>query len=201
MTNPISTAIIERSTKSLQKLSADVIKAATELGALSDQSTALALQIEDQNMKLAALDAAYDTARRTADAQLKLAILEDSKVQLQALLKTFGLANISEQEVKDLQAKLYASEQGTADAIAQAKQANRAELEAAFRNASAQAASTHALESATLKADATAKDAEIAFLKNQVAYLQKQVEDERNTRLEIAKADASKQGVVVNAGK
>lgn len=39
------------------------------------------------------------------------------------------------------------------------------------------------------------------FLAAQVKYLQEQIAAERNTRLEVAKAEASKQGVLINTGK
>lgn len=45
------------------------------------------------------------------------------------------------------------------------------------------------------------KDERITFLTGEIAALRGQIEAERNTRLEIAKADAGRQGVVVNAGK
>ena len=59
----------------------------------------------------------------------------------------------------------------------------------------------HAVETATLKAEAVSKDERIVFLTGEIAALRNQIEAERNTRLEIAKADAQRQGVVVNAGK
>ncbi|WP_196784119.1 hypothetical protein, partial [Klebsiella pneumoniae] len=61
--------------------------------------------------------------------------------------------------------------------------------------------SQHKVELAEHKAQATAKNQRITDLEAQVAELRGQITAERETRLEIAKADAGRAGVVVNAGK
>lgn len=187
-----ATIIIERATKGLQKVSADLQKQLTELTQMGTVSQELALKIEDQQLALTALQEQYNTARRTADAELKLAILEDADKQLAVLLKKFNLARVTEDEVKALEAKASSAE-AKEQALAQANAAFRAELNAVSNK--------HSLESAELKATNAALTKEISFMNQQITYLQKQVEDERQTRLQIAQADANKQGVIVNTGK
>ncbi|HBR3028473.1 TPA: hypothetical protein L9R08_004195 [Klebsiella pneumoniae] len=62
-------------------------------------------------------------------------------------------------------------------------------------------ASQHKVELAEHKAQATAKNQRISDLEAQVSELRGQITAERETRLEIAKADAGRAGVVVNACK
>ncbi|MEP9097471.1 hypothetical protein ABKU24_21235 (plasmid) [Enterobacter hormaechei] len=54
---------------------------------------------------------------------------------------------------------------------------------------------------AELNANSKAKDNRIEFLEAQVTQLQGEVKAERDTRLEIAKAESNRQGVTVNTGK
>lgn len=196
-----ATIIIERATKGLQKVTADLQKQLTELNQMGTVSQELALKIEDQQLALTALQEQYNTARRTADAELKLAILEDADKQLAILLKKFNLARVTEDEVKALVAKATAAEAQVATGFAEAKESALAQANAAFRAELNAVNSKHSLESAELKANNTALTKEIGFLAEQIKYLQQQVADERSTRLEIAKADASKQAVTVNTGK
>lgn len=196
-----ATIIIERATKGLQKVSADLQKQLTELTQMGTVSQELALKIEDQQLALTALQEQYNTARRTADAELKLAILEDADKQLAVLLKKFNLARVTEDEVKTLVANATAAEAQVVTGFAEAKEAALAQANAAFRAELNAVNSKHSLESAELKANNTALTKEIGFLAEQIKYLQQQVADERSTRLEIAKADASKQAVTVNTGK
>ena len=196
-----ATIIIDRATKGLQKVSADLQKQLTELNQMGTVSQELALKIEDQQLALTALQEQYNTARRTADAELKLAILEDADKQLAILLKKFNLARVTEDEVKALVAKATAAEAQVVTGFAEAKESALAQANAAFRAELNAVNSKHSLESAELKANNTALTKEIGFLAEQIKYLQQQVADERSTRLEIAKADASKQAVTVNTGK
>ena len=108
---------------------------------------------------------------------------------------------MTEDEVKALVAKATAAEAQVATGFAEAKESALAQANAAFRAELNAVNSKHSLESAELKANNTALVKEIGFLTEQVKYLQQQVADERATRLEIAKADASKQAVTVNTGK
>ncbi|HBR2127699.1 TPA: hypothetical protein L9M97_003927 [Klebsiella variicola] len=61
--------------------------------------------------------------------------------------------------------------------------------------------SQHKVELAEHKAQATAKNQRIGDLEGQVTELRDKITAECDTRLEIARADAGRAGVVVNAGK
>lgn len=61
--------------------------------------------------------------------------------------------------------------------------------------------SSHQVEIATLKANNSSLLERISFLTAQNAQLQNDMQKEREARIQIAQAEAAKQGVVVNAGK
>ena len=56
----------------------------------------------------------------------------------------------------------------------------------------------HAVDTANISADLKAAHMQISFLQRQVVDLQAQVEADRTARVEIAKAESGRQGVVVN---
>lgn len=196
-----ATIIIERATKGLQKVSADLQKQLTDLTQMGTVSQELALKIEDQQLELASLQSQYSTARRTADAELKLAIMEDADKQLEILLKQFKLARVTEEDVRTLVERTAKAEADVAAGFQEAKDTALAQANAAYRAELNAVNSKHSLESAELKANNAALTKEISFLNEQIKYLQQQLADERATRLAIAQADANKQGVIVNTGK
>ena len=198
--NPTLIAI-ERATKNLQKIMADTIKATADFATITDRSQTIAMEIEDQQVALANLKSEFDTARRTSDAELKLRVLEDSRAVLAELLAKFGLAEVTNEGVTLLQAQVASLNNELANGIAQAKKEAQQAAYIQYSNDAKAAAAAHALEIAQTKAQLEAKDKEISFLSQQISYLQKQIEEERATRLQVAQAEANKQGVVVNAGK
>ena len=74
-----------------------------------------------------------------------------------------------------------------------------AEITSVFKAQLAQKDSDHKVEIASLKANATAAQERITFLTAELAQARAQVEADRTARVEIAKAEAQRQGVVVNA--
>ena len=198
--NPTLIAI-ERATKNLQKIMADTIKATADFATITDRSQTIAMESEDQQVALANLKSEFDTARRTSDAELKLRVLEDSRAVLTELLAKFGLAEVSTEGVAALQAQVVSLNNELANGIAQAKKEAQQAAYIQYSNDVKAVASAHALEIAQTKAQLEAKDKEVSFLSQQISYLQKQIEEERATRLQVAQAEANKQGVVVNAGK
>lgn len=68
-----------------------------------------------------------------------------------------------------------------------------------FKDQLYQKDSDHKVEIASLKANATAAQERITFLTAELAQARAQVEADRTARVEIAKAEAQRQGVVVNA--
>lgn len=193
--------ILERANKALQTTVAAINKAAADLGTLVTQAEAVSLQIEDKNAELAALQAQNDTAYREGAAELRLRVKEDRDTVLSELLNQAGLARVSQEALGQLQNSL---QQALNKDEAELKTAVAQAVAAAQRDAKAAALQVEAanrVETANKDATINALNSKVEFMTQQVVDLRAQVEAERNTRLEIARADAGRQGVVVNAGK
>lgn len=193
--------ILERANKALQATVVGIEKTISDLQSMVQASEAMAIRIEDQNAESAALAAANEETRRAAAAELRLQLKEDREAVTDGLLKETGLARITQAEVDALRADLAAK---VASDDAELKKAVAVAVQAANREAQAVAAQ----KEADVRVAVAQKDAQIvnlteknAFLTQQIAQANLTIEAERQTRLEIAKADAQRQGVVVNNGK
>lgn len=196
-----TTLVLDRANKALQNTVATLAKTVADLGTLAQQSEAVTLQIEDQNAQLAQLQAANDTAFREGAAELRLQVKEDRDSVLTALLNEAGLARISGENLTALQTNLAEAlrkdDTELKAAVAQAVAATQRDAKAA----AVEVAARNSVENAGKDAKITSLEGQLAFMTQQVANLQGQIEAERATRLSIAQADAGRQGVVVNAGK
>ena len=189
---------VERSAKALSKTIADVAKVNAELQALASSTEILVVAVEDKEAQLANLDAEYATKLREATAELKLKVLENEDSVLESLLKKNSLAKVSTQDLAALKgdlAKAIDSNESTVDeavrkAVAELTYKQKVELDA-------QKASFD-VEKAQLTATAESKDIQIKLLTAQITDLQGQVAAERAARIEVAKAESGKQGVIVN---
>lgn len=198
-----STALIttaDRSVKTLLGTISNLSKLTAELGLLGATIEAQSADIQQNESRLAHLDAEFDLKKRTAAANLNVAVLENEHGVMQVLMAKNKLATVTIDELTKLQDELTQAKADNTAAIDAAVNANAKELHASYNADILSIGNAHSVETATLKAEATSKDERIAFLSTEINSLRQQINDERNTRLEIAKADASRQGVVVNAG-
>lgn len=203
-TAPATTALIttaDRSVKTLQAAIAQLLKTSTELSALGVIVETQSADIQQNDSRLANIDAEFELKRRTAAANLNVAVLENEELVMKGLMGKRNLAHVTTDELTQLSKDLQAAKADNQAAIDAAVAATTKELSAAANAQIASLKNAHAVETATLKAEAVSKDERITFLTGEIAALRGQIEAERNTRLEIAKADAGRQGVVVNAGK
>ena len=193
--------ILDRASKNLQAMVAAATKASADLGTLTTESISVAERIEDLNAQAAELTAQNEHARRSAAAELSLRVKEDRDGTLQELLKEQGLANITLTEVdgirKDLEARLAKDDADLKAAVAVAV----ANVTRDFKAEAAQAEANNKVATAEKDATIQQQKQQLEFMALQVTDLRQQITDERTTRLQIAQADAGKQGVIVNAGK
>lgn len=204
MTSPATTSLIttaDRSVKTLQAAIAQLLKTSTELSALGVIVETQSADIQQNDSQLANIDAEFELKKRTAAANLNVAVLENEDLVMKTLMAKRNLAHVTTDELTSLAKDLEAAKADNNAAIELAVTAAVREVRAVANSEKASMQNAHAVETATLKAEATSKDERIAFLTGEIASLRAQIEAERNTRLEIAKADAGRQGVVVNAGK
>ena len=191
--------IVDRSTKALNTAADAVVKAAQDLQNITVASTQLTQDIEFKQSELDSLEEQLVIKQREQAAELRLRVKENADAVLAELLKERGLITTTTKDVKDVEAQL-------AKALAE----NTAEIEAAIAHTTAEVTSVfkaqllqkdsdHKVEIASLKANATAAQERITFLTAELAQARAQVEADRTARVEIAKAEAQRQGVVVNA--
>ena len=204
MTSPATTSLIttaDRSVKTLQAAIAQLLKTSTELSALGVIVETQSADIQQNDSQLANIDAEFELKKRTAAANLNVAVLENEDLVMKSLMAKRNLATVTTDELTSLAKDLEAAKADNNAAIELAVTAAVREVRAVANAEKSALQNAHAVETATLRAEATSKDERITFLTGEIASLRSQIEAERNTRLEIAKADAGRQGVVVNAGK
>lgn len=203
-TAPSTTALIttaDRSVKTLQAAIAQLLKTSTELSSLGTIIETQSADIQQNDSRLANIDAEFELKERTAAANLNVAVLENEDLVMKSLMAKRNLATVTTDELTNLAKELQTAQADNQAAIDTAVAAASKELNASWGAKLGAVENAHKVETATLKAEATSKDERISFLTGEIAALRNQIEAERNTRLEIAKADAGRQGVVVNAGK
>lgn len=185
---------ILKATVELSKMTSRVDEATSQLAALHDQ-------IAEADIKLASRAAEIDeTFRRTA-AELSLRVVENANDVLSTLMSERGLAFITGADLAKLKAEFDEFKAGAADAqtaaVGQAVASKAAEFSIKLKDAE----SRHAIETAELKANTNSLLERMAFLQKDNDSLRAQITAEREARISIAQAEATRQGVVVNTGK
>lgn len=191
--------IVDRSTKALNTAADSVIKAAQDLQNIAIASTQLTQDIEFKQSELDSLEEQLVIKQREQAAELRLRVKENGDTVLAELLKERGLITTTTKEVKDLETQLSKALADNAEEIKSAIDHTTAEITTVFKAQLAQKDSDHKVEIASLKANATAAQERITYLTAELAQARAQVEADRTARVEIAKAEAQRQGVVVNA--
>ncbi|WP_454890001.1 hypothetical protein [Serratia quinivorans] len=193
--------VADRSTKSLIKATGDLSKVVSEIQGLAQSSVLLSEEIEFKQSELVSLTSQFDAQYREQTAELRLKVIENEDSVLAGLMKSRGYAVITGPELNQLKSDLQSSQSDNTEALASAKEEGARSARAEMQNKLNQLTSDHRVEIAELNADSKAKDSRIEFLEEQNESLKEQIAAERETRLEIAKADAGRQGVTVNTGK
>ncbi len=193
--------VAERSTKALVKVVADSQKVLAELASMADSNVILAEEIEFKQGQLADIENQIASTEREAKAQLRLRVIENEDKVLADLMKARGYAVITFSDLDSLNSDLVAAKTDNDFAVSEAREAGYQAAAAKFGAENRELVSQHKVELAEFKAQAVAKNQRISDLEAQVSELRGQITAERETRLEIAKADAGRAGVVVNAGK
>lgn len=191
--------IVDRSTKALNTAADSVIKAAQDLQNIAIASTQLTQDIEFKQSELDSLEEQLVIKQREQAAELRLRVKENADAVLAELLKERGLITTTTKDVKDVEAQLAKALADNSAEVEAAIQHTTAEITSVFKAQLAQKDSDHKVEIASLKANATAAQERITFLTAELAQARAQVEADRTARVEIAKAEAQRQGVVVNA--
>lgn len=193
--------VVDRSTKALNTAAETVTKAIGDLGTIAGIAASLAEDIEFKQSEFNALTEQYAAKEREQVAELNLRIKENADKVFAELLNARKLVAVAPNVIPDLQAELTAVKTGNDAAIAEAVKAEAARVAASFQAQLNNKEAAHQVETATLKANASAQAERNTFLSAQITQLQNEIQKERDARIKIAEAEAGKQGVVVNAGK
>lgn len=161
----------------------------------------LSQDIEFKQSELNALSEQYASKEREEAADLRLRVKENEEKVLAELLKSRGVVAVPPAQIKDLENMLAQSQASNEIAIAAAVKEAEARVSASFQARIASANSDHKVETATLSATNGSLAERNVFLTAQITQLQNEIQKERDARVQIAQAESSKQGVVVNAGK
>nr|DAX06470.1 MAG TPA: hypothetical protein [Caudoviricetes sp.] len=193
--------VSDRSTKALVVAIAGLGKITSDLTALGDITVKLADEIEFKQSQLDNLDVEFENKFREASAELRLRIKEDSRAVLDELLSQFDMGSITNTALADLVNQVRTLQADYSAELADAEQTGfrkgAAEYQAKLKDAEA----NHRIAIAELTAKSNAKDDKITLLEEQLKEARAQNTAERETRLAIAQAESSRQGVVVNTGK
>lgn len=194
-------SVTERATKAVTAAAGNLTKVVLELQTLAEGSEQISQEIQFKQKELSQIETQYDEKLAEAKSTLKIKTLENEDAVVNNILRARGLVSISPQEVSQLRDSLAvaldSNEDAVNTAVAQAKSEAARELQARLASQD----STHKIAVAELNAGNTAKDNRIKDLEAQVTELRDQIKAERDTRLEIAKADAQRAAVVVQTGK
>lgn len=193
---------VDKSTRALQTAADTLTKTVTELTAsvtaLTTQQIDLANDIEFKQSELETIVNETTVKQREQAAELRLRVREDEDTVFAELLKERGLVTQTPEEVQSIKSQLAEALEDNQDAIDDAVAKAVAEVTATYKTQLAQKDSEHKVQIATLQANEKATQERLNFLTTQNAKLETQIEEDRKARVEIAKAEASRQAVTVN---
>lgn len=199
----VNTVILatDKSTRALVKAFNDIQKVAADLAPLGLIAQEQAYDIEAKQAQIDNLNKEYDNRVREGEAELRLKLLENETIVIDRILEEAGDVRVSQKDLSNLRMDLEVAKANNEDAISEAVQAAINRGDDALRSAIAAKEADHRVAMAEIKASTDAKDTQIEGLIEQVADLRAQLVAERETRLEVARAESGRQGVIVNAGK
>lgn len=199
--DPVVTTATDRITKNMAAIIAAAAKTASELEPLAARATELADDIQERQSQLAALDVQIGETERRQRAELRVRLVENADQVLNELLSSRSLARISEHDVREMTARIDGAEEAKAAAVAAAEKAVAGALHGTYRGQLTELEAKHRVDTAELTANTKSLMDRNNFLSQEVEQLRQQIADERNARIEIARSDATRQAVTVNAGK
>lgn len=194
-------SVTERATKAVATAATGLSKVVAELQTLAEGSEQISQEIQFKQKELGNITVQYDEKLAEAKSALKIKTLENEDAVVSNILKARGLVTITPGELNQLRTDLEVARDSNEEAINSAVSAVKSDSarEVASRLAAQEA--THKIAIAELNANKTASENRIKDLEKQVEDLRGDIKAERDTRLEVAKAEAGKAAVVVQTGK
>lgn len=194
-------SVTERATKAVATAAAGLGKVVADLQSLAEGSERISQEIQFKQQELGNIEAQFNEKLAEEKSKLKIKVLENEDGVLNALLKARGLVAIEPGVVDGLRNELAVAQDSNEDAINAAVAAAERSAAIQLNAVKSNLESAHKVAIAELNANTKADKDRIAMLTEQLEAARADLKAERETRLEIAKADANRQGVVVNTGK
>lgn len=189
MTQVVKTiTAVTKATGAFTKVTVELQKQIAGLTEMSASVESLAGDIEFKQQQLDAIEQAISDAQRKANAELKLRILEDEDEVVAGILADRGHGTINLEELRDLRRALASAEQGNEDAIENAVAAAKRTGEANLASAVSSVKSANEVASANDKARITMLETQLTDVRETNAELKSMLNDERQARVDIAKA-------------
>lgn len=189
-------------TLGLDKVVQELVKQASVLPELIEKTQeAQAIynqQEEDAKAKLAGIADETKLKVREAKVELDMQVRENESKVLDTLLAKNGLAHITKVEVDTLNQDLVTIKSDNAADIQKAVKAAVHNAESVAKANLDTTVANHKVAVAQKDADIKAKDMQIGFMQKTIDGLEATIRAERAARVDIANAEAQRQGVVVN---
>lgn len=189
---------IDKSTKALITAATQLGKQQEALEGLPAMAENLGQEVLAMELKLEGLKDLVEDGARDAQAELKIRIKEDESKLLAQLMAKRGFIEVTGAEFEQLSASLERQESDHEEQMRKEVGKAQGMAESKYNQAAALAESQQKLEMAEMTA-------ELAMLRQQNQFMIRQVEEmngtlvaERQARVEVEKARADSQGVVVN---
>lgn len=189
-----TTAAIAASNKTLAEVQ-------TGLETLLNKQVSLAQDIEYKGRELAEISVQTEQKLRDAKIELDFKVRENEDAVRAELLRKAGLVATTQAELNRLSSELSAAQAAANRAEFEAVDAAEQKLHAEYKAQLATQKAQNDVVLAEFKANAKSDAARIQSLNEQVEQLRADLAAERKARVDIAQAEANKQGVVVNTGK
>ena len=190
--------VAEKAQKSLVLAATSAAKIFADIASATHTLEQVVEDVQIQENKLNSIAESTKNAIREAAIELDFAIRENENKVLTILMDKYGYAAITEAQMLSLQSDLVAAQSVNADDIAKAVDAKTSSIYAAHSAQMAALKAAQAVEIANTTAELKAAQMQNTFMAQQVEDLRSQVEADRAARIEIAKAESGRQGVVVN---
>jgi len=203
MSEPTNTLITtaDRSVKAITAATAGLAKVVAEVVALGGIAETLSADIQQKESQLTDLERQLNINTRNAKAELAVRVAEAENVVLSSLLVKNDLARVSNATLQELQDNLTDARSNVDLRVADAVKSAESSLYAQFTAKLQKQESDFKVANAELVADLRAVKERNQFLADELVKARAELTAERDARIQIAKAEAGRQGVVVNAGK
>lgn len=190
--------VAEKAQKSLVLAATAAAKIFADIASATQTLEQVVEDVQIQENKLNSIAESTKNAVREAAIELDFAIRENENKVLSNLMSKYGYAAITEAQMLSLQSDLAAAQSVNADDITKAVEAKTSSIYAAHNAQMSALKASQAVEIANTTAELKAAQMQNNFMAQQVEDLRSQVEADRAARIEIAKAESGRQGVVVN---